>query len=408
MKPRLSLHLLALLFVIALLTTALPTQAQSQGSCWPPTPPLDAQSTAPTASVAQAGPASLNLPPLKAVLLVGPIDGNDGDWTVKERANMELAARELEANGVSVTRFYTPSNDWTAIREAARGAHFLLYRGHGVYWTPKPAPSVGGFSLNGGMVSPDDLRRELELAPNAIIMLYGCFTAGTSSSDSSSISSEEAQRRVAEYAAPFFETGAGGYYANWFGDAFQRYVRALFAGQTLGQAYEGFYDFNPTSVERYSYPANSDLAMWLDKDNWDGSGVKYNNAFIGKSNQTLESLFQTAAMELSQTELSVLITPTTSPTTRQITVAGTGGATFTWNANLSPALAWLQISTSSGNSGENLSISLNPSQLPPGDYSATINIISNTSQISGSNQSLTVKLMVREQIFTTYMPSVQR
>lgn len=406
MKPRLSLHILAMFFVLALLTTALPTHAQSQGSSRPPTPPLEAQLTAPAASLAQASTASLQLPPLKAVLLVGPIDGDNGEWTLRERTNMELAARELEANGVNVTRFYTPNNDWAAIREAARGAHFLLYRSHGVYQPNTNPLRVGGFSLNANFVSPDDLRRDLQLAPNAIIMLYGCFTAGTSSSDTSPISSQEAQRRVAEYAAPFFETGAGGYYANWFGDAFQLYVRALFAGQTLGQAYEGYRDFNPNSVERYSYPANNALAMWLDKDNWEG--IKYNNAFIGRPNQTLESLFQTAAMELSQNELVVLITPTTSLTNHRITITGTDGATFTWNASRSPAVAWLQISPSSGNSGEHLSININPSQLAPGDYSATININSNASQLSGNNQNLTVRLIVREQLFKTYLPSVQR
>jgi hypothetical protein len=404
MKPRINLHLLALLFVLALLTTALPTYAQS--SYQPPQPPLEAQFAVPASSLAQAGPASLNLPPLKAVLIVGPIDGNSGEWTLKEHANMELAARELEANGVSVARFYTPNNDWAAIREATRGAHFLLYRGHGVYWPGTNPLRVGGFSLNATFVSPDDLRRELQLAPNAIIMLYGCFTAGTSASDSSPISSQEAQRRVAEYAAPFFERGAGGYYANWFGEAFPFYVRALFAGQTLGQAYEGFSDFNPTSVERYSYPASSEVAMWLDKDNW--GGIKYNNAFVGKPNQTLASLFQTPAMELSQAELSVLITPATPLTTRQIMVVGTGGAVFTWNSSLNPEVAWLQISPSSGSNGDRLSMSINPSRLAPGDYSATINIFSNTSQLSGGSQTLTVKLFVREQIFTTYLPSVRR
>jgi len=127
---------------------------------------------------------------------------------------MDLAAAELAANGVTVHRFYTPNNDWGQIKAAAEGAHFLFYRGHGVYWDSMPSPTVGGFHLKELFVSSDDIRNDLHLAPNAIVMLYGCFTAGSSSEDSGSISSAEAQRRVAQYSDPFFDIGAAGYYAN--------------------------------------------------------------------------------------------------------------------------------------------------------------------------------------------------
>lgn len=43
-----------------------------------------------------------SLPPLKAVLLVGPIDGDYGSWTQSEKENMDLAADELAAHGVEV------------------------------------------------------------------------------------------------------------------------------------------------------------------------------------------------------------------------------------------------------------------------------------------------------------------
>ena len=66
---------------------------------------------------------------LKAVLLVGPIDGDYGPWTTGEEQNMELAAVELEANGVTVHRFYTPNNDWGQITAAAEGAGL---QGHGL------------------------------------------------------------------------------------------------------------------------------------------------------------------------------------------------------------------------------------------------------------------------------------
>jgi hypothetical protein len=234
---------------------------------------------------------SQSLPALKAVLLVGPIDGDTGANTKQAKEDMELAAKALEANGVTVQRFYTPNNDWEQIKAAAQGAHFLFYRGHGVYWDN--VPHVGGFSLKNKFVSNDDIRADLKLAPNAIIMLYGCFTAGTSSSDSKAISSAEAQRRVAEYSHPFLDVGAAGYYADWFGDAFQELVNYLFAGKTLGQAYESYWDYTASNVERYNHPDHPDLALWLDKDTWNNGlpNPQYNYAFVGQKDKTLADLF---------------------------------------------------------------------------------------------------------------------
>ena len=257
----------------------------------PPRPPIS--ETIPP--VAVATPQIQNLPPLKAVLIVGPIDGDYGGWTTEEKENMDLAAAELEANGVTVHRFYTPNNDWGQITQAAEGAHFLFYRGHGVYWSSPPHPTVGGFSLKGHMVSSDEIRQDLHLASNAIVMLYGCFTAGTSSIDSTDIGIEEARRRVAQYSDPFFDVGAAGYYADWFGDSFQMFVRYLFQGKTLGKAYESYFDFNPSTVYRTIHPDHTQLALWLDKDYW-GGYWQYNNAFAGLPDETLESLFTPPAL----------------------------------------------------------------------------------------------------------------
>ena len=130
-----------------------------------PRPPVDARGEQGAADAASA--TTLSLAPLTAVLIVGPIDGDYGDWTQAEKANMELAAAELEANGVIVHRFYAPNTNWSQITAAAEGAHFLFYRGHGVYWSPLPYPTVGGFALsNGQFVSSDDIRQDLHLAPD--------------------------------------------------------------------------------------------------------------------------------------------------------------------------------------------------------------------------------------------------
>ncbi len=282
---------LFLVLSLGVLRPASANQPQQSAPCPSPVlPPTPGPASTDTRPAYTPAPADLDLPPLKAVLIVGPIDGNSGEWTTQARADMDLAAAELAANGVAVHTFYTPDNDWNTITRAAEGAHFLLYRGHGIRWSEMPSPEVGGFGLNNGnFVSPEDIRSDLKLAPGAIVMLYGCFTAGTSASDTDAISSTEAQRRVAQYADPFLEGGAEGYFANWFGNAFQHYIRALFAGDTLLQAYQSYYDFNTTTAEQYTLAAHPAYSMWLDYDVW--TFTKYNNAFVGDPDATLQSLF---------------------------------------------------------------------------------------------------------------------
>jgi hypothetical protein len=261
-------------------------------SDYPPRPPeistLDSMQIASDDNVAHS------LQTLKAVLLVGPIDGNDGPWTKTEIANMELAATVLINQGVEVHKFYPGRGTIAEIEAAAEGAHFLLYRGHGVYDGKIPYPTVGGFYLSSGYYSPERIQTNLHLAPNAIVMLYGCFTAGSSSApdDEIDIGITEASRRVAQYSAPFFKIGAAGYYANWYGNAFEAFLNNLFAGQTLGSAYENYFDFNSQTVYRTFHPDFPTFPMWVDKDKWgDPSYWQYNNAFVGLADKTLMDLF---------------------------------------------------------------------------------------------------------------------
>jgi hypothetical protein len=345
------------------------------------------------------------LPPLKAVLLVGPIDGDDGSWTTREKQNMDLAADELAAKGVAVHKFYTPDNDWSQIKAAAEGAHFMFYRGHGVYWSSFPNPTVGGFYLKNKFVSSAEIRNDLHLAPNAIVMLYGCFTAGSSSIDGGPISSQEAQRRVAQYSDPFFETGAAGYYADWFGSAFQMYVRYLFQEMTLGEAYEAYFDFSAATVERYVHPNHPYAVMWLDKDDW--GYTKYNNAFVGLADQTLVGLFATNAMKVSpavityQAETSFLEHPFL------VQVEATGSDTFTWTASVSPSDAsWLSVAPQSGSSGQTMTVVINPNGKALGTYQAQVHVVTDTPGITDAEQDILVTLHVVKQVRAIYLPVV--
>ena len=389
------------------------------GSGWgvaqaaPPTPltpsnpvsPLQQSAIAPDA-VAASPVHVLALPPLKAVLVVGPLD-EDGPQTSSEKFKMDTVADELESHGVMVHRFYTPNDDWEQIKTAARGAQFFLYRGHGVYQPPMPYPTVGGLALHDRFILPDTIRSDLELAPGAIVMLFGCFTAGTSALDEGGISSEEAQRRVSEYSAPFVDAGAAGYYANWFDDAFQQLVHYLFQGMTLGQAYESFYDHDLAAVERYAYPNHSELSMWLNKDFW-WDAWQYNYAFVGQPDQTLQSLFGFPEMEVNPTELVHVAERKSPPSTFSLNVGNTGPGDFTWTATLAREARWLEAQTLSGSSGQDLSVIIDPTGKKPGTYEIELNIMADDPSVQNGDQTVSITLHVKDELYATYLPSIRR
>jgi hypothetical protein len=239
-------------------------------------------------------------------------------------------------------------------------------------------------------------------------MLYGCFTAGSSSNDVTPIDSAEAQRRVAQYSDPFFDIGAGGYYADWFGDAFQKYVRYLFQGATQQQAYESYFDFNPTTIERYVHPDHPGLAMWLDKDFWDGRW-EYNDAFAGLPGETLAGLFNLTAMELSPPSVGYMAQPGYPPRTTTVRVDSSTDETFTWTATVSPASpSWLEVSPLSGNSGGQMAVTLDPDGLSYGTYQANIRVVAGSAEIEDHDQTIAVTLNVVDEIFSAYLAVVGR
>ena len=366
---------------------------------------LSSGSIAAAAQNALPAAQALALPPLKAVLIVGPLDGDSGAWTAQEKQNMDLAAAELAANGVTVHKFYTPNNDWGQITTAAEGAHFLLYRGHGVYWSDMPNPIVGGFALRGRTVSADEIRAGLHLAPNAIVMLYGSFTAGSSGNDAGPITGAEARRRVAQYSDPFFDIGAAGYFADWFGDAFQMFVRYLFEGKSLRQAYETYFDFNAATVERTTHPDHADLALWLDKDDW--GGIVYNNAFAGLPDATLTDLFVAPAMSLSAPAITAFAEPSFAPQTFTIGVDGTTADPFTWTASVEPpGAAWASARPSSGADGQQLTVVVTPTGMLVGTYQVSLRVVTRTPGILNGDQLLPVTLYVVDRVQSVYLPNV--
>ncbi len=354
-------------------------------SDFPPRPP-EISTTATTLTTLNHD-TKLSLPPLKAVLLVGPIDGNTGDWTKEEIANMDLAANVLSRNGVEVHKFYPGTGTFAEIEAAAEGAHFLLYRGHGVYDGNIPNPTVGGFYLSSGFYLSDRIQTNLHLAPNAIVMLYGCFTAGSSSAegDKYDIGITEASRRVAQYSAPFFIAGAAGYYANWFGNAFEAFLNNLFAGQTLGKAYENYPDFNNQTVYRTVHPDFPTLQMWVDKDFFDDdpydgkeeSYWHYDNAFVGLADKTLTDLFKPPTLGGLPENIRFFYSLSDQQWMNSaflVNLVNTGnGYVIEWEAD--PSETWILVSPEIGQTPSTMTVSVSGFDLTtPGVYEGTITI----------------------------------
>jgi hypothetical protein len=417
---RFSRQLSFVLVIILWLFTGIPTaRAAPPDPSIPPSPPLIPEKLTPSLETDALITGSLSsqeltyetaslsaLPPLKAVLIVGPIDGDYGSWTMEEKANMDLAAVELQSYGVTVHKFYAPNNDWAQIKQAAQGAHFLLYRGHGVFWGDHNLPgTVGGFSLKNRIYTPEELRDELHLAPNAIIMLYGCYTAGSSSSDTQRLTSTEAQRRVSLYAQPFLENGAGGYFANWFGNAFQMYIRYLFQGKTLGQAYESYFDYNASTVERYQHPTYSNLSMWLDKDEWYDPKPQYNNAFIGHPSATLVDLFASPPIEVVPQAISYLAEPFSGPRTIEVQI-NASSSDIVWTASVTPGASWIEAPTR-GTASEPIRVTVTPPQVE-GLYQASVTIQAGSSTSGSVELAIPVTLHVTDEILQIFLPGLLR
>lgn len=401
-----------LIFSITLMllaSTIMPAQASTPViSDYPPVPQGAAPDSILSVPDSSTTTPLLNLPALKAVIIVGEIDGPTGSWTLGEVANANLVKNELQANGVQVTTFYPPIASWEAVRSASEGAHFFMYRGHGVSWGGTPLVVGGMYLGNDIFVSSEQIRSGLHLAPNAIVMLYGCYTAGTSSSDTTSITLTEAKRRVAMYSDPFFDAGAGGYFADWFGDAFQMYVRYLFQGMTQLQAYQAYFDYSASRIYTTTHPDHPEMALWLGWDVWDNK-TQYDNAFAGYPDATLVDLFNTQ-MVVTPNAASFLVPVQAPAQPANFGVFSTTALDFNWSASLSllNGGTWASLSTSSGVSGTSATVVLNPAGLTPGTYTASLRVQSTQPGVLQNDQTIPVTLVVAEQVMRVFIPLVQR
>lgn len=236
---------------------------------------------------------TVRIPGLRAVMLSGTVDKVDGPQTISYRNYLKRVADVLRARGVQVTELYSPTSA-QQIEEAVRGAHFIFYAGHGI-GSANP-PSYTGNITPAGMLVVEKVwlnathAAAWKPAKGAIVFYLGaCFTAGNAGDDIGKINDAEAKKRITKYSAPFFTRNEfGGYYAAWSDSTAQHVMARLFAGQTLGQAYDP--EGRMQGVIKSAHPDSPANQLWYHKGTR-GGGYVFDYSFVGKPDMTLTQLF---------------------------------------------------------------------------------------------------------------------
>lgn len=241
-------------------------------------------------------------PPLKAVLVVG----HQEDGTAEAIKLMEQIRLTLQQNGVQVSTFYDQKAVWGNIRTAATGAHFFVYSGHGS--TMGPNGSSGGLCIT-ERISPDSLLADLKLAPQALILFSSvCRGAGSSAGDDGDIGIAEAQQRVEDYSAPFFQMGAAAYYACNLSGGVKTFLTHFFQGKNLQQCYDLSLNGWATTELNEAYGPDQKKQICIASSKWKGmatlttytngkkkvekvpAGKSYNTAYVGDPTYSLASM----------------------------------------------------------------------------------------------------------------------
>lgn len=164
----------------------------------------------------------------KVVIVVGPA----GSSTREYIAQANVMANQARAEGMRVTKVYTPHATWPRVRTSAQHANLLVYFGHGTGFPSRYSRTLhedweDGFGLNrvdGGALTTDVkywgakfVRSAIHLAPHSVVVLYRlCFASGNAESDrdrpelpSRPADVKVAIQRVDNFASGFLAAGAG-------------------------------------------------------------------------------------------------------------------------------------------------------------------------------------------------------
>jgi hypothetical protein len=230
---------------------------------------------------------------LKAVAIVGEVGGSTDHY----RSDMAKAVDALRSHGVTVETFYYGERafDWRDIVPALTGADFLLYMGHGVWWSgPCANPDlVGGFYLGDdgdndetdiSFVHPDQVRSDLtgRMAEDAVVIFsHVCYSAGDATCSGAPAdwpSQAEAEAFVRTYAAPFVDVGIEAYFANNYFQSAADIVDELLANDPVstGEIFKTVYPFDADEFRDLDYPDDPAYDLWLS-----GTAGNWDDGFVG-------------------------------------------------------------------------------------------------------------------------------
>ncbi len=159
----------------------------------------------------------------KVVVVVGPAGG----LTAHYKADADAIAAEARRYTSDVVRIYTPNATWARVKAAAQGANVLVYLGHGNGWPsiygPFQTVTKDGLGLDPGSganstrtvyYGEDFIRKDILLAPNAVVLLYHlCYASGNTEPGLAVGTFSEARQRVDNYGAGFIGAGARAVFA---------------------------------------------------------------------------------------------------------------------------------------------------------------------------------------------------
>ena len=158
--------------------------------------------------------------PKRAVVVAGPVHSKTAEY----RAYCAAIAKAAAAQGMEVVRVFHPWAPPSKVKRVAQGADLFVYCGHGNGW-PSPYGDFQEDTKNGlgldveakaerddstvNYVGADWLRANLQLAPNAVVILsHLSYASGNASSGMAIPSREVAIERVDNYANGFLSIGA--------------------------------------------------------------------------------------------------------------------------------------------------------------------------------------------------------
>ena len=222
--------------------------------------------------------AAASAPQPKVVIVVGAVEGT----TASYRAEADAAANEFLKFTSNVVKVYSPNATWAAVANAALGANYLVYLGHGNGY-PNPYVSYlqgakdNGMGLNcsdGSHPQSDSYHcyygenymAQLQLAPKAVVLLsHLCYASGNSEPGNGKPSLATAQTRIDGFGSGFIRGGAGAVIAEGLG-SLRPYVDALFVhGQTIDHVWKSYPGFH-NNVSSWASSRNAGYTAQMDPD----------------------------------------------------------------------------------------------------------------------------------------------